>query len=84
VTIFAAGLIIFLIGTLANGILFSALGVLIFVLCKVLFQPLHDIAYFPIQMRVIDVVSRIEKRNELDSLFSSLLISRKPSRSSIR
>lgn len=70
VKIFAAGLLIFLVGTLANGILFSALGVLIFVLCKVLFQPLHDIAYFPIQMRVIDVVSKIEKRNEFTYIFN--------------
>jgi MFS transporter, YQGE family, putative transporter len=68
--IFAAGLIIFLIGTLANGILFSAVGVIIFVLCKVLFQPLHDIAYFPIQMKVIDAVSRIENRNEFTYIFN--------------
>ena len=68
--IFAAGLIIFLIGTLANGILFSAIGVIIFVLCKVLFQPLHDIAYFPIQMKVIDVVSHIESRNEFTYIFN--------------
>jgi YQGE family putative transporter len=61
--IFAVGLLIFLTGTLVNGILFSAFGVIVFVLCKVLFQPLHDIAYFPIQMRVIDVVARIENRN---------------------
>lgn len=68
--IFAAGLAIFLVGTLVNGILFSAIGVIIFVLCKVLFQPLHDIAYFPIQMRVIDVVSKIEKRNEYAYIFN--------------
>lgn len=52
------------------GILFSAFGVMVFVLCKVLFQPLHDIAYFPIQMRVIDVVSKIEKRNEFTYIFN--------------
>ncbi len=68
--IFAAGLIIFLTGTLVNGILFSALGVMVFVLCKVLFAPLHDIAYFPTQMRVIDIVSRIEKRNEFAYIFN--------------
>ncbi len=68
--IFTAGLIIFLLGTLANGILYSAVGVMTFVLCKVLFQPLHDIAYFPIQMRVIDVVSKIEKRNEYAYIFN--------------
>ena len=68
--IFSVGLVIFLMGTLANGILFSAFGVMIFVLCKVLFQPLHDIAYFPIQMRVIDVVSKIENRNEFTYIFN--------------
>lgn len=68
--IFIAGLVIFLIGTLTNGILFSAVGVIVFVLCKVLFQPLHDIAYFPTQMRVIDVVSKIENRNEFAYIFN--------------
>ncbi|MDH4295981.1 MAG: hypothetical protein OEV74_06865 [Cyclobacteriaceae bacterium] len=68
--IFSVGLLIFLAGTLVNGILFSALGVMVFVLCKVLFQPLHDIAYFPIQMRVIDVVSKIENRNEYSYIFN--------------
>lgn len=62
--VLSIGLVIFLIGTVVNGLLFSAVGVIIFVLCKVIFQPLHDIAYFPIQMRVIDVVSKIENRNE--------------------
>lgn len=68
--IFSIGLIIFLIGTLFNGILFSALGVMVFVLCKVLFAPLHDIAYFPTEMLVIDVVSKIEKRNEYAYIFN--------------
>lgn len=70
IAILTAGLLIFLAGTLANGILFSATGVIVFVLCKVLFQPLHDIAYFPIQMRVIDVVSKIENRNEYTYIFN--------------
>jgi YQGE family putative transporter len=68
--IFSVGLVIFLVGTLFNGILFSALGVMIFVLCKVLFAPLHDIAYFPTEMRVIDVVSKIEKRSEFAYIFN--------------
>jgi len=68
--IFATGILIFLIGTVANGILYSAIGVMTFVLCKVLFTPLHDIAYFPTQMRVIDIVSKIEKRNEFAYIFN--------------
>lgn len=70
IVILSIGLSIFLIGTIVNAWLFSAIGVITFVLCKVLFQPLHDIGYFPIQMRVIDVVSKIEKRNEFTYIFN--------------
>ena len=68
--IFVSGMIIFFVGTLFNGILFSATGVVIFVLCKVIFQPLFDLAYFPIMMRTIDAVSSIEKRNEYTYILS--------------
>jgi len=68
--IFGFGLLVFFIGTLVNGILFSAIGVIIFVLCKVLFQPLHDLAYFPTLMKTIDAVSAIEKRNEYAYIMS--------------
>ncbi len=68
--IFAAGLSIFFIGTLFNGVLFSATGVIVFVICKVMFQPLHDIAYFPIQMKVIDVLAAREKRNQFAYIFN--------------
>jgi YQGE family putative transporter len=40
------------------------IGVMVFVLCKVFFQPLHDLAYYPIMMKVIDVVSKRENRNQ--------------------
>ena len=68
--IFGFGLFVFFIGTLVNGIMFSAIGVIIFVLCKVLFQPLHDLAYFPTMMKTIDAVSTIEKRNEYAYILS--------------
>jgi len=68
--IFSAGLAIFFVGTLVNGILFSASGVIIFVMCKVMFMPLHDIAYFPIQMKVIDVLSFKENRNQFAYIFN--------------
>lgn len=64
ITVFAIGIIIFFIGTLFNAILFSAAGVIVFVLCKIFFQPLHDLAYNPIQLRTIDVVANQEHRNE--------------------
>jgi YQGE family putative transporter len=62
--IFFSGMLVFFTGTLFNGIMFSAIGVIVFVLCKVIFQPLFDLAYFPIMMKTIDTVSKIEKRNE--------------------
>ena len=68
--IFVGGLIVFFVGTLFNGILFSATGVILFVLCKVIFQPLFDLAYFPIMMRTIDAVAKIENRNEYAYILS--------------
>lgn len=62
--IFGVGITIFLIGTIINGIELSMTGVIVFVLCKVFFQPLHDLAYYPIMMKVIDVVSKRENRNK--------------------
>jgi len=70
IAIFTVGLIIFFIGSLANALLFSATGVMIFVLCLVLFRPLHDIAYFPIQMKVIDLLVKKENRSEFAYIFN--------------
>lgn len=70
IKIFVSGLVLFFIGTLCNGILYSALGVILFVLCKVIFQPLFDLAYFPIMMRTIDAVAKIEQRNEYAYILS--------------
>ena len=61
--IFGVGLFVFFAGTLANGILFSATGAYVFILCKIFFQPLHDLAYFPTMMKTIDAVAAIEKRD---------------------
>jgi len=63
IAVFGFGITLFLIGTIVNGIELSMFGVMVFVLCKVFFQPLHDLAYYPIMMKVIDVVSKKENRN---------------------
>ena len=68
--IFGFGLVVFFLGTLANGILFSGAGVIIFILCKVMFQPLHDLAYLPTMMKTIDAVSKIEGRDEYTYIMS--------------
>jgi YQGE family putative transporter len=70
IIIFTVGLTLFALGGLANALLYNAAGVLIFTVCLLLFRPLHDIAYFPIQMQVIDTVSAIEKRNKFAYIFN--------------
>ncbi len=69
-TVFGFGLIIFFIGTMFNAIMFSATGVIIFIFFKVMFQPIHDLAYFPTMMKTIDAVKKIEKRNEYTYIMS--------------
>lgn len=64
VKIFAAGLILFAMAAFANGILFNQLGVILFMLFLLLAKPLMDLAYFPIQFNVIDVLSKKENRSE--------------------
>ncbi|MEL1242722.1 MFS transporter [Flavobacterium sp. DGU11] len=61
---FSAGLILFALGACLNGLLFDETGVIIFLLLLLIAKPLMDLAYYPIQLRVIDIVSRIERRGE--------------------
>lgn len=68
--LFAAGWTLFALGAAANAALFNSLGVLLFMLLLVLGRPLADIAYFTIQMLVIDTVSAIEHRNKYAYIFS--------------
>lgn len=70
IVIFSVGLLLFAVGGLANAVLFNATGVLLFMVCLLLGRPLHDIAYFPIQMQVIDAVSAIEQRNKFAYIFN--------------
>ncbi len=62
--IFSVGLIAFFLATLFNFILFDRTGVIIFIFLLLIARPILDIAYFPIQLKVIDLLSNLEKRNE--------------------
>lgn len=64
IKIFAAGLGLFALGAIINGLLFDKVGVIAFILLLLIAKPLMDLAYFPIQFKVIDIVSKIEKRGE--------------------
>ena len=48
----------------------AATGVFLFMICLLFFRPLLDIAYFPIQLKVIDIVSEKEGRNEFAYIFN--------------
>lgn len=62
--IFTAGLVLFALGACLNGFLYDKTGVIVFLLLLLIAKPLMDLAYFPIQLKVIDIVSHIEKRGE--------------------
>jgi YQGE family putative transporter len=64
IKIFSVGLILFALGACLNGFLYNQTGVIVFLLLLLIAKPLMDLAYFPIQLRVIDIVSHIEKRGE--------------------
>lgn len=70
VKIFALGLSLFAAGAIFNGVLFNQTGVVIFILILLIAKPLMDLAYFPIQFRVIDIVSKIEKRSEFSYILN--------------
>lgn len=69
-TIYGIGCALFVLGAGINAALYSALGVMLFILCLLFARPLLDIAYFPIQLKVIDVVSAKEGRNEFAYIFN--------------
>ncbi|HEU0109925.1 MAG TPA: MFS transporter [Flavisolibacter sp.] len=64
IKIFAVALSLFALGAIINGVLFNEMGVILFMLLLLIAKPMMDLAYFPIQFRVIDIVSKIEKRGE--------------------
>ncbi len=70
IRIFAAGLLLFLLAALSNAILFNAAGVIVFMLFLLLAKPLLDLAYFPIQFRVIDIVKKLERRSEFSYILN--------------
>jgi YQGE family putative transporter len=62
--VFSAALLLFFVGAFVNALLFNAAGVLVFIGCLVLAKPMLDLAYNPIELQVIDAVSRVEGRSE--------------------
>jgi YQGE family putative transporter len=70
IIVFAVGLILFLLGAVVNTALFNAVGVLVFLGCLLVAKPLLDLAYYPIQLQTVDVVSKLEGRSEYAYIFN--------------
>ena len=68
--IFSVGLISFFLASFFNGLLFNTTGVIIFMFLLLIARPILDIAYFPIQLKVIDTLSEIETRNEFSYILN--------------
>lgn len=68
--IFSIGLISFFLASFFNGLLFSELGVILFMFLLLIARPILDIAYFPIQLKVIDILSTLENRNEFSYILN--------------
>ncbi len=61
--IYLVAVSLFVLGALFNAGMYSAIGVILFMVCLMFARPLLDIAYFPTQLKVIDVVAAKENRN---------------------
>ncbi len=70
IILFSVGLIFFFVASFINGLLFNKTGVILFMFLLLIARPMLDIAYFPIQLKVIDVLSKIENRNEFSYILN--------------
>lgn len=68
--IFSIGLISFFLASFFNGLLFNTTGVILFMFLLLIARPILDIAYFPIQLKVIDILSKLENRNEFSYILN--------------
>jgi YQGE family putative transporter len=68
--IFTGGLLLFLIGAFINMMRYDSLGAIVFVGCLVFARPLLDLAYFPIQLGVVECVAAKERRPQFAYIFN--------------
>lgn len=61
---------LFFAGSMINSMFMNAAAVIIFLLMMIVARPMFDLAYFPIQMQVIDYLKDKEGRSEYSYIFS--------------
>ena len=62
--VYVVAIAFFVTAIAIHGALYSAMGVIIYNILQFIAKPLHDVSYFPTEFRVIDIVSKKERRNE--------------------
>ena len=60
----------FTIAIIIHGSMYSILGVIIYNILQFIAKPLHDVSYFPIEFRVIDIVSKKESRSKFSYIIN--------------
>ena len=64
VAVFAFALVLYGFGAMVNAVYFNRLSVLLFMACQLVAQPMLDLSYGPILLRVLDVVSADGKESQ--------------------
>ena len=54
--LFSIGLILFFLASFFNSLMFNPTGVILFIFLLLIARPILDIAYFPIQLKVIEII----------------------------
>lgn len=68
--IYSIGLILFFLASFFNSLMFNSLGTIIFIFLLLIARPILDISYFPIQFKVIDLLSKLENKNEFSYILN--------------
>lgn len=70
IKIYLVSTLLFLVGSMINSCFMNSTAVIIFLLMMIVARPMYDLAYFPIQMQVIDSLKEKEGRSEYSYIFS--------------
>ena len=68
--IYIVAISFFTVAILIHASIYSVIGVIIYNILQFIAKPLHDVSYFPIEFRVIDIVSKKENRSEFSYIIN--------------
>lgn len=68
--IYTTSIVFFTVAIIIHFSFYSILGVILYNVLQFIAKPFHDVSYFPTEFKVIDIVSKIEKRSEFSYIVS--------------